>query len=483
MTDTATGTKPDILGIEISRRRFLTGWMAMTGSLLAAPLLMQLLMARTASAAGPLPTKGRKQPDVGYGPIGPKPDLRDGADRLFLPDGFQYGSFSLSGQLMSDGFLVPLAHDGMAAFSMPNGNVRLIRNHEDRNDAGVGSVGGDPTKKYDPKAFGGTTSLEVEPHGTRRLMADFVSINGTTVNCAGGPTPWGSWLTCEETAVGLVQGFDKPHGYVFEVPQGATSPVLASPIKPMGRFHHEAVAVDPNTGIVYETEDNGLSGFYRFVPHVPGDLALGGKLQMLQVDGKPNYDTTTGQKVGKPLPVSWVDIDDPDPASADDNSHAVFDQGAAKGGAGFNRLEGCWYGDGVIYFNSTHGGDAGLGQAWAYRPLPDNAGGQLLLVYESPGIEVLDSPDNICVTPRGGVLLCEDGEDQQYLRGLTREGQILDFATHSHGTFEWAGACFSPDGQTLFVNIQGNTRGANPPPAGREGMTIAIWGPWEDGDL
>jgi secreted PhoX family phosphatase len=309
------------------------------------------------------------------------------------------------------------------------------------------------------------------------------------VNCAGGATPGGSWLTCEESTEGVTQGWGKPHGYVFEVPAYRNRQVSAVPLKAMGRFVHEAVAVDPRTGIVYETEDNTPSGFFRFKPYNDDNLRAGGRLQMLAIRGRPNYDTSTGQQLHKPLPVTWVDIDDPDPAAAETNELAVFEQGAARGGASFARLEGCWSGRGSIFINSTSGGDAGLGQVWEYRPGRrggrSNAtswrGDRLTLLFESSGPEVLDSPDNICVSPRGGIVLCEDGSDDQYLRGLTPEGAIFDFALNLANSFEFAGATFAPGGKVLFVNIQGATSGPVSP--GREGMTFAIWGPWRDGAL
>jgi secreted PhoX family phosphatase len=246
----------------------------------------------------------------------------------------------------------------------------------------------------------------------------------------------------------------------------------------MGRFSHEAVAVDPASGIVYETEDAGLnSGFYRFIPDAYGQLGSG-KLQMLAIKGKPTYDTSTGQSEGKPLPVEWVDIANPDPVNPATNS--VFSQGFALGGASFARLEGCWYGNGAIYFVSTSGGEEELGQIWEYRVL-GNSGGQLTLIFESSNADDMDAPDNIVVTPREALLICQDGGGFQYLWGLTQKGGIFDFAQNIETQTEFAGACFSPDGQTLFVNRQGDT--ALPLDVNNKGMTFAIWGPWENGAL
>jgi secreted PhoX family phosphatase len=184
--------------------------------------------------------------------------------------------------------------------------------------------------------------------------------------------------------------------------------------------------------------------------------------------------------VGKPLPVRWVDIEDPDPSAAETNPLAVFEQGKDDGGATFARLEGCWYGDGSVLFNSTSGGDRELGQVWQYRPR-GNSGGQLILLFESRSVDQLDAPDNITVSPAGGIVLCEDGDDEQFLRGLTQRGRIFDFAKNIVNDREFAGATFSPDGDTLFVNIQGDTRGPGSPD--ELGMTSAIWGPFEDGAL
>ena len=406
--------------------------------------------------------------------------LRPAGPELELPEGFTYAVLSFNGKPMSDGLPTPGAFDGMAAFPMPNGNVRLIRNHENRDTPASSKVKGDPGKAFDRRGGGGCTSLEVRvrPDGTPEVVRDFLSLNGTIVNCAGGPTPWGSWLSCEESVEGRFYGWEQEHGYVFEVPASAEGLVTPVPLKAMGRFVHEAVAVDPETGIVYETEDRQIAGFYRFLPNVRGQLAQGGKLQMLAVEGRPNLDTADGMTVGTPMPATWVGIDNPDPSGTWGDSAAVFAQGFTKGGARFARLEGCWYGDRSIYFHATNGGDARVGQVWRYRPTRVDRG-ELVLVFESPSPEVLDHPDNITVSPRGGILICEDGSGEQYLRGLTKEGAIFDFAKNVLNTTEFAGACFSPDGRFLFVNIMGSTSDAGT----AEARTLAITGPWARGAL
>jgi uncharacterized protein len=246
----------------------------------------------------------------------------------------------------------------------------------------------------------------------------------------------------------------------------------------MGRFDHEAVAVDPNTGIVYQTEDRTPSGFYRFIPDEFGNLRKGGKLQILAIEGKPQYDTMTGQRPFQPMKVRWVRIPVPDAGEADIEDGFVYNQGLERGAAQFARLEGCWYGDRSIFFNATSGGDAGAGQIWQYHI----GRRELQLIFESPSLDVLNSPDNITVSPRGGLVICEDGSGVQHLRGLTRSGEIFDLARNDASSTEWAGACFSPQGRTLFVNLQGETRPLQNP-TGEKGKTLAIWGPWEEGAL
>ena len=415
---------------DVDRRGFLRGAVTVGGGALLAPTFLQGLAARFSHAAETslaLPKAGKGE--GGYGALFPTPDLSDGVERLSLPLGFSYVTFGIGGTTMSDGNPTPQSHDGMAAFRLPNGNIQLIRNHEDRDEPADSTLKGDPANAYDPIGGGSCTSLEIEvtSSGERILVRDFISINGTIVNCSGGPTPWGSWLTCEETTAGLAAGWPKAHGYVFEVPVAAEDEVPAVPYPALGRFSHEAIAVDPVSWVVYETEDANPCGLYRFLPHQPGKLLDGGRLQMLAVRNRPGYDTRHDQKVGRPLLAEWVDIPDPDPADAELNGLAVFQQGYARGGAIFSRLEGCWMSDRTLYFASTDGGAAEQGQIWEYSPLGP-ATGWLRLIFESSGAEVLSNPDNLVTSPRGGLVLCEDGElEPQFLRGLTRDGRIFDF--------------------------------------------------------
>lgn len=462
---------------KLDRRRFLKDAAIYSGALLTPSLPgLGTVVEMTQSRAGAgLPSWwGRGK--AGYGPLRPAgPDLA-------LPEGFSYTAFGVEGSAMSDGSITPGRHDGMAAFALPNGNVRLIRNHERASrDPQTAQAFGNVERAYDPRGVGGTASLEVriDPDGTPQLVTDFISMNGTIVNCAGGPTPWGSWLTCEETVQGPSHGYTKPHGYVFEVPILSDSEADAQPIRSMGRFVHEAVAVDPRDGIVYLTEDSHTAGLYRYVPYRPGELLAGGQLQMFAIKGLPQANLTTGQHPGVPRRAVWVDIDHADPAEAETNAKAVYEQGLAKGGATFARLEGAWWGDDSVYINSTTGGDRKLGQVWRYRPDGDSEG-DLILVFEPPAEEILQNPDNVCYSPKGGLVVCEDSGGEQFVRGITPAGEIFDLAKNISDDREFAGATFSPDGAILFLNIQGDGTYE-----GREvlGRTFAIWGPWDRGEL
>ena len=465
----------------LSRRSFIRHSAVTFGAMTVGAVALQGLIARRSRAmvdghAHLLAPRG----EGGYGPLSPVPAQNTGETLLELPPKFAYTAFGKKGGIMSDGHPTPPAHDGMAAFPA-DGMVRLLRNHEINTGRPVEAMG-DRASAYDPTAPGGVTTLIVDPR-TRELVRDFVSVGGTLHNCAGGPTPWGSWITCEETTMGkdrffsprwlqYLGGYDREHGYCFEVPADAEESVPAEPLTRMGRFVHEAVAVDPASGIVYETEDQNPSGFYQYIPDYPGQLARGGNLRMLAVRDRPGYDTRTGQTMGTSLPVTWVDIEDPDPEGAGLDRNLVHKEGADKGGAAFDRLEGCWYGNGRIFFTATRGGDERLGQVWEYRPESADEG-VLTLLFESPDPSLMAAPDNVSVSPRGGLIVCEDNRDGiQHIRGLTKDGRIFDVARDVAGIAyrgEFAGAIFSPDGETLFVNMQ------------RPGLTYAIWGPWREG--
>jgi uncharacterized protein len=414
-----------------------------------------------------------------YGPLSPRGAQNTGEMLLTLPPEFRYTVVSYAGDFMDDGNRSPGLPDGMAAF-MANGELRLVRNHEIRGAVPPLSTG---PRTYDAFGGGGTTTIIVDPL-RRTARRRFVSLSGTSTNCAGGPTPWGSWITCEETVNGIDAGHTRPHGYCFEVPASADGVVSAVPLRHLGRFFHEAAAVDSVTSHVYLTEDRENAGLYRCVLARPFELASGGRLQMLAVRDASSFDASRGQAINVPLPVRWVDVPDPDPATAEVNASAVFDQGRARGGARFRRLEGAWFEGGSLFFVSTTGGDRGLGQVWQYRVRRKrraaggsgtSSEGELTLLFESTSAEAAVMPDNVIATPRGSLLLCEDNPaGPNFLRGLTPRGDVFPFARNivpGHEGSEFAGATFSPDGETLFVNVQ------------FAGLTLAIWGPWERGPL
>lgn len=475
----------------IDRRSFLRRSAVAGGAAAGLTFLDTLGGAAGATSPGRGPASKSRSGDGGYGPLAPVAD-QDGNQILALPAGFTYVTFSKIGDTMSDGTVVPRAHDGMGAFRGPRNTTVLIRNHEVRTAPATvdGSVMVPAGAKYDPLGVGGTVTL-VFDHQRGELVRDFASFGGSIVNCAGGVSyRERGWITSEETVAGPANGWERKHGYNFLVPVDADGPVAAEPLTAMGRFAHEAVAVDPRTGVVYQTEDSGNdSGFYRFLPTDPDDLTRGGTLQMLAVAGQDGYNALTGQAVGQRLPVRWVTITDPDP-DLEGGAAQVAHQGLAGGAAMFNRLEGIWWDRSTqgVYFNSTSGGDAGYGQVWHYSPGKE----ELTLFFESPGGSVLDSPDNLLVTPRGGILLCEDDasgadndthplapgiEDVNRLVGINRWGEAFEFAVNRLNGAEFAGACFSPDGKVLFVNVfgEGNAPGS--------GMTCAITGPWAKGAL
>ena len=403
---------------------------------------------------------------------------------LDLPPGFTYSVHSRAGDIMSDGLKVPASHDGMACFPVEGDADRciLIRNHElDPDEGSEGPFAGvAPTEAALKAAYdvlpdgtpmpGGTTTM-IFNLKTREVERSFLSLSGTLRNCAGGITPWGSWISCEEST-------DEKHGYAFEVSASATGPVPTPPLAAMGRFKREAVAIDPRTGIVYQTEDEHDSLIYRFIPDAPGELAKGGRLQVLAIMDKPAADTRNWDKpdlfpAGGSWDVHWIDVDD---VTAERTP--LRQQGYLKGAAVFARGEGMCAAiektGTAIYFACTIGGQERLGQIWKYLPASNEGAeaegeksGKLVLHYESQNVNDMDMCDNIVAAPWGDLIICEDGDGDQFVRGVSPDGHVYPIARNAHpDKSEFAGACFSPDGDTLFVNMQGPN------------ATLAIRGPW-----
>jgi len=464
--------------LDITRRRFVEGSAAVGGGLaIAGPL--SALAAQTA--------EGKSRPQaVGYGPIAPAKEIDSGIEYLALPPGFKYRLISRAGDRMSDGNPTPGIFDGMAAYKGRGGDVILIRNHENRSRDGEVTVAVPNGKRYDPdpNVRGGNTKLVVGRD--RRVKEQYAVLGGTHTNCAGGVTPWGTWITCEEIFnYGSTEGNDTPgtgvpHGYSFEVPADATKPVTPQPIVDAGRFAHEAVAwLD---GVLYETEDHGSAAFYRFIPERRpreyGDLAsFGGTLQALVIRGRPNF-AADDAKPGESFAVEWVTIEEPNPLT-----DTVRIEAQSKGAAIFNRTEGIWSADRRVYFDCTEGGAAELGQVWEFTPRGRD-GGELRLVYESTSADDLQNPDNLVVVPHtGDIWVQEDGGGEQFVRGVTQRGEIYDFAETLFTNWEFCGGCFSPDGDTFFLNQQGDrlVEGETPETQAdvNRGLTFAIWGPFD----
>jgi len=424
-----------------------------------------------------------------YGDLIPDPD-----GVIDLPSGFTYRLMSKVGERMDDGLFVPSLHDGMGAFPGPDGATILIRNHEvESTEPAMGAFGPnnerlgriDQARIYDRgygdrPLLGGTTTIVYDTR-SQRLLKHFLSLAGTGRNCSGGPTPWKSWISCEEWTQLADSTRRRDHGYNFEVPATAQTGLVAPvPLRAMGRFCHEAVAVDPRTGWVYQTEDRDDGMIYRFRPHRRGRLAEGGRLETLSIRDRPSLDTRNWARaggrpaagpveVGRAMATSWLPVDNVD-SPDDDLRHIGFAGGAAR----FARGEGMWFGRDAIYFACTNGGPARLGQIWRHVPGFDGQEGDasvgpgtLELFIESVDATLLQNADNLTVAPWGGLFVCEDGPGENRLLQVTGAGRVFAFARNRFRPDEFAGATFSPDGTTLFVNLQ------------RHGMTVAISGRWK----
>jgi len=458
----------------LSRRAFLTRSAASVGLGFAG--LRILTTASEAAASGNLA--------YGFGPL-----VRDPAGIMDLPKGFRYRVISRVGQTMADGLLVPGKPDGMAAFPGPDGDTIVVCNHElepewvrespfGPGNQKLGMI--DRAKGYDlsgPRpSLGGTTTIRYSTR-TGETKAQWMSLAGTNRNCAGGPTPWGTWLTCEEDDRLPGDAGEKDHGWIFEVPADA-EPRLheAKPLRAMGRFYHEAVAVHPSSGVIYLTEDRADASVYRFIPNVPGKLEEGGRLQGLRVIGSDaaldtrNWSSEPAVRVGERLRVEWVDLEDPH-APEDDLRHRAQ---RGHGCAIFARTEGVWGDEDAVYIGCTTGGREKIGQIWTYRPSPHEgterereAPATLELFIEPNDQSLIENADNLTIAPWGDLIVCEDSRGDDNLVGVTPEGRLYRFAHNALSDSEFAGVCFSPDASTLFVNLQS------------DGLTLAIEGPWK----
>lgn len=416
----------------------------------------------------------------GYGPLVPDP-----AGILSLPEGFSYRIVAEAGKtLLSTGEATPSDPDGIACFGTRRG-FTLVNNHE---------IGGNephrvparPGFTFDPGAGGGTTNIEVDHHGGR--VRQYVSLAGTHNNCAGGITPWGTWLTCEETEQRKGGVFQQDHGWVFEVdPFDSEANLDPVPLKFLGRYSHEAVAVDPKTDEIYLTEDaSGPNGLYfRWVPpkgfkgrdgalrklalSEGGDTA--GRLQALSatLDGLHIADLSAATEPGTKYKVSWVDVPDRLAATVSVRKQFTNDQVTRA-----RKLEGQWYGDGGVYFVSSYARitDGSVhehdGQVWFYDPKRETIELKTIFgVNPDPNAEGhYDGPDNITVSPYGGIILAEDGEGLSHLVGVSDKGVTYPLARNEVSDSEFTGPTFSQDGRILFAGIQA------------DGLVVAITGPW-----
>ena len=447
----------------LNRRLFLKG----AGTLAFSGLLSSTLLHAREHA--------QRNLTIGYGPLQPDPKKL-----LDLPKGFKYQVISSFHDAMSDGFHVPDRADGMGCIALPEGKVALVRNHELKPNHLLSQPESMQKLKselaYDTSVDGialpGGTSTIIYNMATRQVERQYLSLIGTIRNCSGGITPWGSWLSCEESVATADANTQHDHGYIFEVPANGDGLTPAIPLKEMGRFNHEAACVDPETGIVYLTEDRGDSLFYRFIPNVYGQLSKGGKLQALSIKCMRKFDSRNWNKsdmtVNQWFDAEWITLDEPESPKDD-----LRKRGHELGATIFARGEGIYWADNELYFTCTNGGEKQLGQIMRYQPKTAKAsiehqGGRIQLFLESVDANQYNFGDNLTVTPQGHLLVCEDQYTEvveNHLRGVTPQGEVYSFAKLNIQT-ELAGACFSPCGSTLFVNVYSPSK------------TLAITGPW-----
>ncbi|HSV51135.1 MAG TPA: alkaline phosphatase PhoX [Burkholderiaceae bacterium] len=504
------------------RRNVLKGGSAAVFAAFAGPVAA--LAGRVAQAAECAPAAASLKVASPYGPVAPVNDLTTGLPLIQLPPGFSYKSYGWTGDTMSDGLPTPSTHDGMGVVvSRKVGRsteIILVRNHErstSTNPSGILGASLASVAKHDV----GITGANYQAGGTTNLVfrdgnfvQSYASFGGTYRNCAGGSSNWGSWLTNEELLSNAVSSTGKRHGYIFEVPADTSQDSAnTEPLVDMGRMAHEACALDPDTGFWYLTEDQGNANtLYRFRPNnLEGgldSLHVGGVLQGLKVKNVANADMRM-PTLCQEFEIEWADIANPDLDGAslasvvgNVTASGPYRQAYANGAAIFGATEGCWVANGTVFFTDKQvtSNPNRAGRIWALD-LETNV---LKAVFVSNDITVGNSPDNLCVSPRGGVLFNEDGSGSgrnaagqtisvpaQRLMALLPDGSSYEFANNNYNftaaqlaaagkpnavtgnrrNTEWCGSVFSPDGRVLFANLQG------------PGLTLAITGPWAKGTL
>jgi len=340
-----------------------------------------------------------------YGPLLP-PD----ANGLMLPEEFTAREIARAGEPVgASAYPWHRFPDGGATFEAKGRGWIYVSNSEaGRPDAGASA------STFDRKG---------------ELLDAYRILGGTQLNCAGGPTPWGTWLSCEE----------HPTGQVWECDPTGAEAAVARPA--LGVFSHEAVAVDPKRRQLYLTEDQPNGRFYRFTPTEYPDLAAG-ELEVATVDGKR---------------VTWLAV--PDPAA-----EAVPIREQVPESTEFNGGEGVWYHAGVVYFTTK--GDRKI---WSY----DARAETLETLYDAAADDgsPVSSVDNLTMTPTGELLVAEDQPEEQELLLVTLDGQVTPLLrlTGQSGS-ELAGPAFAPNGKHLYLSSQ---RG------GDGGITYVVTGPFE----
>jgi secreted PhoX family phosphatase len=494
----------------ISRRQVLTTGTAGVG--LAVAGVLPSLTGPTPAFANDSRSHGRPSSDGA-----PFPPLQDDPNGILaLPAGFSYRIVTREGDTdMSFGQgKTPAFHDGTGVVASGRNQLTIIQNHEMTPFMSTYGVPHIPGTVYDPGAVNAGGCTVITTDGDGRSTAEWVGISGTARNCAGGGTPWGTWLTCEEitinagaswSAAGQSGVYEKNHGYVFEVFRSDSAHQLPKPIKAFGRFDHEALAVEPNRKHVYLSEDasgpNGL--FYRWTASPGTRLGQGlandlsdtaGKLEAMQMrmdDGSiiPDVAYLTSAQLGRPFKVTWTEVADRDAVSTP--IRRQFEDGTVTRG---KKFEGVWSNDNGVYIvNSFAFGANDLpadatkhdGMVWYYDYSDETI---TLVTYfpHNPAAETegaspkyadltFDGPDNVTVTPWGTLILAEDGVRASHVLSSIPGGPTYAIARNqlSNGTAngaptysEFTGPTFSPDGKILFVNIQ------------VPGITLAITGPW-----